>query len=156
MRRTHRRAPNSLANRCRERLVRQDGFGERFARTSGRVRREELLHELVPKATMIGVVMNPTNPGTEAYAKDVYEAARARGQQIQILNASTEGEIDTAFASMVQLGVGALLADQPVDRIDAAAANGKHEADGSNQQHIFVSACAGCITLRQMREQQGY
>jgi ABC-type uncharacterized transport system substrate-binding protein len=73
------------------------------------VKRLELLHELVPKATMIGVVMNPTNPGTEAYAKDVYEAARARGQQIQILNASTEGEIDTAFASMVQLGVGAIL-----------------------------------------------
>jgi putative tryptophan/tyrosine transport system substrate-binding protein len=72
-------------------------------------KRLELLHDLVPKATMIGVVMNRTNPSAEAYAKDVYEAARTRGQQIQILNASTKGEIDIAFASMVQLGVGAIL-----------------------------------------------
>src|SRR5262249_44075101 len=49
-----------------------------------------------------------------------------------------------------------LLADQPVDRIGAAAANGNNEADGSNQQHIFVSAAAGRITPRQMHEQQGY
>jgi putative tryptophan/tyrosine transport system substrate-binding protein len=72
-------------------------------------KRLELLHELVPKATMIGVVMNPTNPSAEAYARDLHEAARARGQQIQILNASAEGAIDTAFASLVQLRVGAIL-----------------------------------------------
>src|SRR5215470_2683330 len=48
-----------------------------------------------------------------------------------------------------------LLADQPVDRIDPAAAHSNREADDSNQQHIFVSAGAGRITLRQMHEQQG-
>ena len=52
-------------------------------------KRLEILHELVPKAAMIGVVMNPTNPSAEAYARELQEAARTRGQQIHILNAST-------------------------------------------------------------------
>ena len=72
-------------------------------------KRLELLHELVPKATMIGVLINPTNPNAETYARDVQEAARALRQQIHILNASTEGEIDTAFATLAQLRAGALL-----------------------------------------------
>jgi len=72
-------------------------------------KRLEILHELVPKAAMIGVVMNPTNPSAEAYARELQEAARTRGQQIHILNASTEGEIDIAFASLVQLRAGAVL-----------------------------------------------
>jgi ABC-type uncharacterized transport system substrate-binding protein len=72
-------------------------------------KRLEILHELVPKAAMIGVVMNPTNPSAEAYARELQEAARSRGQQIHILNASTEGEIDIAFASLVQLRAGAVL-----------------------------------------------
>ena len=72
-------------------------------------KRLEILHELVPKAAMIGVVMNPTNPSTEAYARELQEAARSHGHQIHILNASTEGEIDIAFASLVQLRAGAVL-----------------------------------------------
>jgi len=72
-------------------------------------KRLEILHELVPKAAMIGVVMNPTNPSAEAYARELQEAARSRGQQIHILNASTDGEIDIAFASLVQLRAGAVL-----------------------------------------------
>jgi len=72
-------------------------------------KRLEILHELVPKAAMIGVVMNPTNPNAEAYARELQEAARTRGQQIHILNASTEGEIDIALASLVQLRAGAVL-----------------------------------------------
>jgi putative tryptophan/tyrosine transport system substrate-binding protein len=72
-------------------------------------KRLEILHELVPKAAMIGVVMNPTNPSAEAYARELQEAARTRGQQIHILNASTEGEIDIALASLVQLRAGAVL-----------------------------------------------
>jgi putative tryptophan/tyrosine transport system substrate-binding protein len=72
-------------------------------------KRLELLHELVPKATMIGIVMNPTNPIAEAYARDLQGAARTRWQQIHIQNASSEGEIDTAFASLVELRAGAIL-----------------------------------------------
>jgi putative ABC transport system substrate-binding protein len=72
-------------------------------------KRLELLRELVPLAAMIGVLINPTNPSAEAYATDVREAARALGSQIHILNASTEGEIETTFATLAHLRVRALL-----------------------------------------------
>jgi putative tryptophan/tyrosine transport system substrate-binding protein len=71
-------------------------------------KRLELLHELVPKAVRIAVLVNPTLTATaEATLQDVQEAAKAIGVQIQILNAATIGEIDAAFATLVQ------------DRIDA-------------------------------------
>jgi len=72
-------------------------------------KRLELLRELVPLAAMIGVLINPTNPSAKAYATDAREAARALGLQIHILNASTEGEIETTFATLAHLRVGALL-----------------------------------------------
>jgi putative tryptophan/tyrosine transport system substrate-binding protein len=72
-------------------------------------KRLELLRELVPLAAMTGVLINPTNPSAKAYATDAREAARALGSQIHILNASTEGEIDTTFATLAHLRVGALL-----------------------------------------------
>jgi putative ABC transport system substrate-binding protein len=72
-------------------------------------KRLELLRELVPLAALIGVLINPTNPSADAYATDMREAARAVGSQIHILNASTEGEIETTFATLAHLRVGALL-----------------------------------------------
>ncbi len=68
-----------------------------------------LLRELVPTAVMIAVLLNPAYPNAETEAKEVQEAARALGVQIQVLRASTEQEIDTAFAALVQLRAGALL-----------------------------------------------
>jgi len=60
-----------------------------------------LLHELVPKARHVVVLVNPTNPpSTESTLRDVPEAARAIGLQIQILNASTSREIEAAFATI--------------------------------------------------------
>jgi putative tryptophan/tyrosine transport system substrate-binding protein len=53
--------------------------------------------------------VNPTNPLTEPMIPDVQEAARAKGVQLPILKASTESEIDTAFASLVQLQAGAVV-----------------------------------------------
>jgi putative tryptophan/tyrosine transport system substrate-binding protein len=62
-----------------------------------------LLHELVPKAVRIAVLVNPANaPVTEITLRDIPEAARAIGLQIQVLNASTNREIDAAFATMVR------------------------------------------------------
>jgi putative ABC transport system substrate-binding protein len=59
-----------------------------------------LLHELVPKAVRVAVLVNPANaPGAEATSREVQEAAPTIGLQIQILNASTIGEIDAAFAT---------------------------------------------------------
>jgi ABC-type uncharacterized transport system substrate-binding protein len=72
-------------------------------------KRLELLREFVPPAAVIGVLINPTNPSAETYATDAREAAGAVGSQIHILNASTEGEIETTFATLAHLRVGALL-----------------------------------------------
>ncbi len=70
-------------------------------------KRLELLSELVPQARVIALLMNPNNPNSRL--GDVEEAARAKGAQLPILEATTESEIDTAFASLVQLHAGALL-----------------------------------------------
>jgi putative tryptophan/tyrosine transport system substrate-binding protein len=68
-----------------------------------------LLHDLIPAAMMIGFLVNPTDPRTETQTKDTLEAAQAIGLQVRVLNAGTEGEIDTAFASLPELRLGALL-----------------------------------------------
>jgi putative ABC transport system substrate-binding protein len=61
-----------------------------------------LLHDLVPKAVRVAVLVNPTNPSAEAGLRDVKEAASAIGLQIQILNATTIGEINAAFATLAR------------------------------------------------------
>jgi len=66
-------------------------------------KRLALLHELVPRAVRIAVLVNPANvPTAEATLRDIPEAARAIGSQIQILNASTSREIDAAFATFAR------------------------------------------------------
>jgi len=72
-------------------------------------KRVEILSELVPQARMIALLMNPNAPNTEPMVRDVQEAARARGLQFRVLAASTERAIDAAFASLVQLHIGALV-----------------------------------------------
>src|SRR5262245_61804744 len=65
-------------------------------------KRLALLHELVPKVVRIAMLVNPANPATESAIRDIPEAARAMGLQIQILNASTRSEIEAAFTSLVR------------------------------------------------------
>jgi putative tryptophan/tyrosine transport system substrate-binding protein len=72
-------------------------------------KRLELLSELVPQAKVIALLANPDNPISEAMIRDVHEAARAKGLQLHILKAGTEGEFEAAFASLVQLQAGALI-----------------------------------------------
>jgi ABC-type uncharacterized transport system substrate-binding protein len=72
-------------------------------------KRLELLSELVPQAGVIALLVNPNNPNAERVMRDVQEAARAKGVQLPIQNASSESEIDTAFASLVQLKADALI-----------------------------------------------
>ena len=61
-----------------------------------------LLHELVPKAVRVAVLNNPANATADTTLRDVHEAARAIGLQIHVLNASTSGEIDAAFATLAR------------------------------------------------------
>jgi putative tryptophan/tyrosine transport system substrate-binding protein len=68
-----------------------------------------LLRELVPKATVIGVLLNPKVAGFQTRLADVQRAAHDIGQQIQIVHASTERELEMAFEVLTQSRVGALV-----------------------------------------------
>jgi putative ABC transport system substrate-binding protein len=68
-----------------------------------------LLRELVPQAAIIAVLLNPTNPDAELQRRDIQAAAAAIGQQLRIFNASTESDIETAFAALLQQRADALL-----------------------------------------------
>jgi putative ABC transport system substrate-binding protein len=68
-----------------------------------------LLRELVPGAALIAMLVNPNGPNIETQLKDLQEAARAVGQKIHILHASSARELDTAFATLTQLRAGAAL-----------------------------------------------
>jgi putative ABC transport system substrate-binding protein len=72
-------------------------------------KRVELFSELVPQASLIALLVNPNNPTTERVVRDVQEAARAKGVQLEVLKSGTEGEIDAAFASLVQLHAAGLV-----------------------------------------------
>jgi len=63
-------------------------------------KRLELLRDLLPKATRIGVLVNPADPVTDTQLKDIDAAARAMGLQIKVHNADTRAEIDVAFEAM--------------------------------------------------------
>ena len=73
-------------------------------------KRLELLHELVPTASSMAVLVNPANPTVaEINSKELLAAARTLGLELHILNASTERDIDGAFAKLIQLRTGGLV-----------------------------------------------
>jgi putative ABC transport system substrate-binding protein len=69
----------------------------------------ELLHELVPKATVIGALANLSNPNAEHQVKDLEAAARNLGLELVVLAGSNEREIDSSFATMAERRIGALV-----------------------------------------------
>src|SRR5262249_9724544 len=73
-------------------------------------KRLQIPHELVPAATIIAVMVNPTNPAlAESSARDLQVAARTLGVQLHMLHASTERDVEALFANLAQLRVGALV-----------------------------------------------
>jgi putative ABC transport system substrate-binding protein len=72
-------------------------------------KRLELVAELVPQAKVVGLLTNPTNAAEERVVTDVQTAARTARLRLEVLTASNDGEIDAAFATLVQRQVGALL-----------------------------------------------
>jgi putative ABC transport system substrate-binding protein len=72
-------------------------------------KRLELLHELVPTATVIALLVNPTNPNAEGLTRDLRAAARTLGLQLHVLHASMEHDFDAVFASLAQLKAGGLI-----------------------------------------------
>jgi putative tryptophan/tyrosine transport system substrate-binding protein len=72
-------------------------------------KRLELMHELVPTATIMAVLLNPTYPSAETQSRGMQAAARTLGLQLHILRASNERDIDDAFATLAQLRAGAFV-----------------------------------------------
>jgi putative ABC transport system substrate-binding protein len=109
------------------------------------VKRLGLLHDIVPKAVQIGVMVNPANAYTaEATQREITEAARAIGLQIQFLHASTSREIESAFATLVSERADALfVAGDPffaTRRVQFATLAAKHGIPASYPNRANVEA----------------
>ncbi len=90
-------------------ILRSGAFGQHLA-LSGQGPRLALLHELLPGAKRVAVLVNPTTAATaEPTARDVAVAGRALGLDVRVFNASTGGEIDAAFAAFLSWRPEALL-----------------------------------------------
>jgi putative tryptophan/tyrosine transport system substrate-binding protein len=99
----------------------KDGLVVRLNRPGGNVtgvsrmsfalgpKRLELLHELVPKAAAIAFLVNPANPVAPSQIEEIREPTRSLGLQVHVLEASSEGQIEIAFETLMQKPVGALL-----------------------------------------------
>ena len=108
-------------------------------------KRLNLLHELVPTAAVVAVLVNPSNPATtEAETRSLRDAARSRGLQMHVLGASNESEIDAAFRTLVEFRAGALvvradpLFDDRRDQVVALAA--RHAVPAIYSFREFVDA----------------
>jgi putative ABC transport system substrate-binding protein len=112
--------------------------------TALEVKRLELLHELVPHAGVIGMLVNPNFQGTDSIINDMQVAARALHLELKLLNASSDYEFETAIASVVELRAGALVvASDPFfisqrDRIVTLAA--QHAVPAIYQFREFAAA----------------
>jgi ABC-type uncharacterized transport system substrate-binding protein len=105
-------------------------------------KRLELLRELVPKATIFGVLTNPDNPPSKLEGIAVPAAARAFGQEASVLNATTEAHIDDAFAAIVQQRIAALFVSaNPLffnhrDKVVALAARHRTPTIYANREQV--------------------
>jgi putative ABC transport system substrate-binding protein len=107
-------------------------------------KRLELAHQLVPMATIIAVLVNPTYPNAETELRGLQAAARALGLQLHALHASTERDFDTVFATLAQLRPGALVIGNDAfffsqSELLAALAL-RHAVPAVFQDHEFVAA----------------
>jgi putative ABC transport system substrate-binding protein len=104
-------------------------------------KRLDFLRELLPADAVIAVLVNPRSPESEPQLHDLQTAARAVGQQLRILNSSSEAEIDAAFVTLVQTRVAGLLVTN-----DALF-------DGSRNQLVMLAARHSVPT---MYDRRGY
>jgi putative ABC transport system substrate-binding protein len=107
-------------------------------------KRLELLQQVVPKATLIGFLVNPLGRNAEFETSDMQEAARALGRQVVVLRASIAGDLETAFTTLAQRRAGALVVagdpffDTQRNQIVALAA--RHALPTMYFLHGFVTA----------------
>ena len=72
-------------------------------------KRLELLHQLVPSATVVSLLIDPTDPNTERITSDMQALARSLAIELHVLNARTEHDLDAVFAKLIQLRAGGLV-----------------------------------------------
>jgi putative ABC transport system substrate-binding protein len=108
-----------------------------------------LLHDLMPEAAIVGLLVNPTDPMTETQTKDMEEAAHALGLQIHVLKATTEAEINAAFATLSQLRLDALLVgagNYYISRREQLAELAARYAVPAIYQHREIAEAGGLIS----------
>jgi len=107
-------------------------------------KRLELVRELIPTATIVGLLVNPTNPVAKALSRDLEAAAPTLGLQLDILHASTERDIDEAFATLVQRRASALVIVADPFFVSQSEQLGaltlRHAVPSMFQYHEFVHA----------------
>jgi putative ABC transport system substrate-binding protein len=108
-------------------------------------KRLELLHEVVPRATVFGVLVNPTNPmNAQPSIKLVKTAADALGLQLQILEASKEADFDPAFAALVKVRAGGMVISNDTFYVtrqeQLAAASMRYAVPSISQSREFAAA----------------
>src|SRR5262245_9880383 len=108
-------------------------------------KRLELLRELLPTATIIAVLINPTSPTfSDTFLRDLQPAARALGLQLHVLNASTYRDLDAVFTSLTQLRAAGLLISPDVffntHNEQLAALSLRHAVPAIYQYRPFVAA----------------
>jgi putative tryptophan/tyrosine transport system substrate-binding protein len=109
----------------------------------------ELLHELVPQATVIGVLLNPDNPNADFELSDLQSAARSMGLRLVVVRANTESGIESAFASLVQQHGAALLVEPDaffLDRREQLVALAAHQAIPTIYSRREAPAVGGLIS----------
>jgi putative ABC transport system substrate-binding protein len=104
----------------------------------------DLLHDLVPAARVIGLLVNPNFPDSENLTKDAQAAADTRGQKLVVVKANTESDLDPAFTTLVQQRIGALLVTaEPFffsRREQLAALSARHVMPTIHSLREFVAA----------------
>jgi putative tryptophan/tyrosine transport system substrate-binding protein len=110
----------------------------------------ELLHETVPTALNIPLLVNPTSPTfAETLSKDAHAAARALGLELYVLHASTEGDFDTVFSTLAQLRADALVIGGDAflySRIEQLAALTVRHAVPTISQYREFAAAGGLMS----------
>src|SRR5262249_28504708 len=117
--------------------------GINFLNVDVTTKRLELLRDLVPAATRVAVLVNPTNgPVAELALRHVEEAARALGVQIQVLNASTSREIDSVFAALTRERPDGLFVSGDAlfssRRVQVSIAAARHAVPATYSQRAFT------------------
>ena len=112
--------------------------------TALELKKLELLHEFIPKPTIIGVLLNPSYVHTETQSNALRAAAGALGRQINFVNASNENDIEVAFAALAERRIGAVLVTSiPIftgQRNHLVALASRHAVPAIYGQREFVAA----------------